>query len=57
MKCPVCGRAGIAEYKPFCSKRCSDVDLGRWLNERYSIPATEPAEDAPGEDLPDKGEA
>ena len=45
MKCPVCGRAGTPEYKPFCSKRCSDVDLARWLGERYSIPAVEPPDE------------
>ncbi len=41
VKCPVCGR--MAEYKdnpfrPFCSKRCKDIDLMNWADERYRIP-------------------
>lgn len=36
--CPVCGRPGDAAYRPFCSRRCADVDLGRWLTGRYAIP-------------------
>ena len=39
MSCPVCGKAVAAEYRPFCSRRCADVDLGRWLTESYRIPA------------------
>ena len=41
--CPVCGspRALDASYKPFCSKRCADVDLNRWLSGTYAIPAAE----------------
>ena len=38
--CPVCARPAAALYAPFCSKRCSDVDLGRWLNESYAIPVS-----------------
>jgi hypothetical protein len=44
--CPVCGRPQTPDYRPFCSRRCADVDLARWLNGSYAIPA----EDA---DLPD----
>ncbi|WP_273687473.1 DNA gyrase inhibitor YacG [Ketogulonicigenium vulgare] len=36
-KCPICGKATVAEYKPFCSARCADVDLGRWLGGNYRI--------------------
>ena len=39
--CPVCGRPAEAAFKPFCSARCADVDLGRWLGERYVIPDPE----------------
>lgn len=39
--CPVCGRPSIVEMRPFCSKRCADIDLGRWLGEVYRVPATE----------------
>jgi uncharacterized protein len=38
MSCPICGRAADAKYKPFCSRRCSDVDLGKWLTGAYAIP-------------------
>lgn len=37
-KCPVCKKPLHEKYKPFCSKRCADVDLGRWLNESYTVP-------------------
>ncbi len=46
--CPVCGRPGVVSWRPFCSRRCADVDLGRWFNEAYRIPA-EPAEPADGD--------
>jgi uncharacterized protein len=39
--CPICGRAATLATKPFCSKRCADVDLARWLGEAYRVPATE----------------
>jgi uncharacterized protein len=44
-KCPVCGKPAQAEYKPFCSARCADVDLNRWLTGSYAIPAVEDDED------------
>ncbi len=36
--CPVCGSAAVAPHHPFCSARCQDVDLGRWLKGNYAIP-------------------
>lgn len=39
--CPVCRNPQHDTYKPFCSKRCADVDLNRWLNGAYAIPAVE----------------
>jgi len=36
--CPVCGKPAVEQYHPFCSKRCADVDLNRWLSGRYAIP-------------------
>jgi endogenous inhibitor of DNA gyrase (YacG/DUF329 family) len=46
MTCPECGRPVAADFKPFCSKRCADVDLNRWLSEGYRIPVEEgPAND------------
>ena len=46
-RCPICGRARTEEFKPFCSKHCADVDLARWLDGRYAIPAQESDEDDP----------
>lgn len=36
-KCPICDKEEAAKYAPFCSKRCSDLDLARWLNGSYLI--------------------
>ena len=36
--CPICNKPADAAFQPFCSKRCADVDLGRWLSEGYRIP-------------------
>lgn len=37
-KCPICGKLSVDnEYAPFCSKRCADVDLGRWFNGSYAV--------------------
>lgn len=36
-KCPVCGHPATLQYKPFCSKRCADIDLGRWLKGSYVV--------------------
>jgi uncharacterized protein len=48
-KCPICGKPGLPEYRPFCSKRCADIDLGRWLKEGYRVPTDEaPDDDSPG---------
>lgn len=48
--CPICGKPSIERYKPFCSKRCADVDLNRWLTGAYAIPVVE-EEDEDGEPL------
>ena len=37
MACPICEKKTHVDYRPFCSKRCADVDLGRWLNESYRV--------------------
>ena len=47
-RCPNCGAPTDAKYRPFCSARCKNVDLHRWLKGSYAIPAVE-ADDA-GED-------
>jgi hypothetical protein len=50
--CPICTEAGVAKFRPFCSKRCADIDLGRWFNESYAVPAVEPPDEW---DMPDAG--
>jgi uncharacterized protein len=37
-RCPICGKPAIEASKPFCSERCRDVDLNRWLSNSYAIP-------------------
>lgn len=39
--CPICKKPSTPEYRPFCSKRCADVDLQRWLSNRYAIPTAD----------------
>ena len=44
-QCPICGKSSDRGLHPFCSQRCADVDLNRWLSGAYAIPA---AEEEPG---------
>lgn len=39
--CPVCGKPADEKLKPFCSRRCADVDLHRWFSGAYSVPVVE----------------
>ena len=43
--CPICGKAVAAEFRPFCSRRCANVDLNRWLSGVYAVPATDGEEE------------
>ncbi len=52
MTCPICVRKSDEKYKPFCSRRCADVDLGKWLTGSYAIPAAAIDDENP-EDLSD----
>jgi len=52
--CPICRRPGSPEFRPFCSRRCSDVDLQRWFTGAYAIPVV--AQDDDG-DVPDSDSA
>lgn len=45
MSCPICGKQADAKYRPFCSRRCADIDLGRWLKGDYVIPGKALEED------------
>ncbi|MBY0381260.1 MAG: DNA gyrase inhibitor YacG [Xanthobacteraceae bacterium] len=56
--CPICGKPSVEASKPFCSERCRDIDLNRWLSGSYAIPARETDPDDDMEDVslipPDK---
>ncbi len=52
LECPTCGKAaasqasaGCKSPRPFCSTRCAEVDLGRWFQGQYAIPAVDAADD------------
>ena len=49
--CAICTKPQEQAYRPFCSKRCADVDLQRWFTGRYAVPAVE--NEAGAEDDPD----
>ena len=51
-RCPNCGAPTDPGFSPFCSKRCKDVDLNRWLKGAYSIPVVEDDDLPP----PDEGD-
>jgi uncharacterized protein len=53
--CPVCGKPVAEQFKPFCSARCRDVDLNRWLKGVYAIPVKEET-DEDGEHPRDESE-
>jgi endogenous inhibitor of DNA gyrase (YacG/DUF329 family) len=50
--CPICRKPAAPEHHPFCSKRCSNIDLGRWLGGQYAIPAEEPPDPMAEDDEP-----
>ena len=41
MSCPICSEKTDKNYRPFCSKRCADLDLGKWLTGAYAVPSQE----------------
>jgi len=49
--CSICGKPAEQRFRPFCSRRCADVDLNRWLSGAYAVPAVE--EDDPDEPEPE----
>jgi len=55
--CPICAKPEAAAFRPFCSKRCADIDLGRWFKGGYAIPGSpagpnpsNPSDNDPDED-------
>jgi endogenous inhibitor of DNA gyrase (YacG/DUF329 family) len=55
-KCPICSKPAEPAYRPFCSRRCADIDLQRWLVGRYAIPAAHQEEDDEAPPFPQDGE-
>ncbi|MBV1918112.1 MAG: DNA gyrase inhibitor YacG [Sphingomonadaceae bacterium] len=49
-KCPVCRQPRIPEHAPFCSSRCRDRDLGKWLDDSYCVPGPPAPPDYPSND-------
>ena len=50
--CPICRKPAQPKYRPFCSARCADIDLGRWFTESYAVPAAPGSDDdEPPDDL------
>ncbi|ATC25344.1 DNA gyrase inhibitor YacG [Caulobacter vibrioides] len=46
-KCPICAKPVDSAFRPFCSKRCADVDLQRWLSGRYVVVGGDDDEENP----------
>lgn len=51
-QCPICKSEAATAYMPFCSKRCADVDLGKWFTDAYAIAGNEDDEDAASAEKP-----
>ena len=51
-RCPICGKPAETSRQPFCSARCANIDLGRWLKGGYRVETDEPPEDGGVDDQP-----
>ncbi len=49
-RCPICRQPAQQRYRPFCSQRCADVDLGRWIGGEYRVPGSPVNARNPGEE-------
>ncbi|MEO1039406.1 MAG: DNA gyrase inhibitor YacG [Pseudomonadota bacterium] len=52
--CPICNKPAEKAFRPFCSKRCADVDLSRWFSGSYAIPGEPVQTDGDDDDIPYK---
>jgi endogenous inhibitor of DNA gyrase (YacG/DUF329 family) len=55
--CPICGKPASLDARPFCSKRCADIDLHHWLSGSYAVPAKPDADEesaAPDDQGPER---
>ncbi|MFA5040197.1 MAG: DNA gyrase inhibitor YacG [Bdellovibrionales bacterium] len=55
-RCPICSKPMVEKYKPFCSSRCSMIDLGKWLGEGYKLESAENDEEIASLPNPEEGE-
>jgi endogenous inhibitor of DNA gyrase (YacG/DUF329 family) len=55
MPCPICDKSSVPAFKPFCSDRCKQIDLGKWLVGSYTVPVVE-FDDIDEGDIPEEGE-
>jgi len=54
LRCPICDKDSAERYRPFCSKRCADIDLGKWFSGSYAISRQSNDEEEDG-DSPERG--
>ena len=54
-RCPICRAPSAEATRPFCSSRCADIDLGRWVSGGYVIPGGTADDDEDGDRLPGGG--
>jgi uncharacterized protein len=54
-RCPICGKPAAARSRPFCSARCADIDLGRWLKGNYRVETEEPSGNGSEDDANPQG--
>lgn len=45
MSCPICEKDTDVKYRPFCSKRCADIDLSKWMTGAYAVPSQDREDD------------
>ena len=55
MSCPICDKDTNPRYRPFCSRRCADLDLAKWLGGDYRVPSEDPEEAAEALEEIEKG--
>ncbi len=55
VRCPICGKRTTAAHRPFCSTRCANIDLGRWLKGSYSVETEETPDDVLEGERPEEG--
>ena len=53
--CPICGKPAVEKFRPFCSRRCADIDLNRWFSGVYAVPVNQ-ADDEDGASPAKSGE-